>query len=82
MDVGRELLGVAPGVPLGVDDALSTRPFLVLDRGVTLLLKNALTGVARSSRELDRATRGLSAIRTLPSSGDETCAALSAIRGV
>ena len=47
MEPGRELLGVAEGVALGVDEALSTptRDFLEEERGVTLLLRNALTGV-------------------------------------
>ena len=47
VEVGRELVGVALGVLLGVDDALSTptRDFLDDERGVTLLFRNALTGV-------------------------------------
>jgi hypothetical protein len=47
VDPGRELLGVAEGVTLGVDEALSTptRDFLEEERGVTLLLRKALTGV-------------------------------------
>jgi hypothetical protein len=47
VDPGRELLGVAEGVTLGVDEALSTPTldFLVEERGVTLLLRNGLTGV-------------------------------------
>ena len=50
MDVGREVVGVALGVLLGVDDALSTptRDFLDEDRGVTLLLRKGLTGVLSS----------------------------------
>lgn len=48
MEVGRELLGVPLGVPLGVDDALSTLAFLALDRGVILEFKKALTGVSTS----------------------------------
>lgn len=46
MDDGRELFGVPPGVPFGVDDALSALAFLELDRGVMLELKKALTGVS------------------------------------
>lgn len=46
IDDGRELLGVPPGVPFGVDDALSALAFLELDRGVILELKKALTGVS------------------------------------
>jgi hypothetical protein len=39
------------GVPLGVDEALSTptRDFLDEERGVMLLLRKALTGVTSSS---------------------------------
>ena len=50
VELGRELLGVADGVPLGVDDALSTptRDFLDDERGVILLLRKALTGVTFS----------------------------------
>ena len=46
---GLELLEVPLGVPLGVDDALSTLAFLDPDLGVILELKKALTGVATSS---------------------------------
>ncbi len=46
MDDGRELFGVALGVPFGVDEALSALAFLELDRGVMLELKKALTGVS------------------------------------
>jgi hypothetical protein len=47
MDVGRDEDGVLMGVPLGVDDGLSkpTRDFLDEERGVTLLLRKAFTGV-------------------------------------
>lgn len=50
VEAGRELLGVAVGVPLGVDEALSTptRDFLEDERGVMLLLRKGLTGVASS----------------------------------
>ena len=43
-------MGVAEGVALGVEDALSTptRDFLVEERGVTLVLRKALTGVTLS----------------------------------
>lgn len=53
MDPGRELLGVAEGVPLGVDDVLSTptRDFLEEERGVTLLLRKAFTGVTSLCEE-------------------------------
>ena len=44
-----ESLTVPFGAPLGVDDALSTLAFLEPDRGVTLELRKALTGVATSS---------------------------------
>ena len=49
-EVGREEVGVALGVLLGVDDALSkpTRDFLDDDLGVMLLLRNGLTGVTSS----------------------------------
>lgn len=41
-------MGVLFGVSFGVDDTLSTLAFLDADRGVTLELKKALTGVATS----------------------------------
>jgi hypothetical protein len=46
LEVGREEVGV----PLGVDEALSTptRDFLDDERGVTLLFRNAFTGVTSS----------------------------------
>lgn len=43
---GLELLGVLSEDSFGVDDTLSTLAFLDADRGVTLELKKALTGVA------------------------------------
>lgn len=47
VDPGRELLGVAEGVPLGVDEALSTPTldFREEERGVILLLRKGLMGV-------------------------------------
>jgi hypothetical protein len=50
VELGLELLGVADGVPLGVDDALSppARDFRDDERGVMLLLRKALTGVTFS----------------------------------
>jgi hypothetical protein len=62
VEAGREGAGVPVGVPLGVDEALSppTRDFLEDDRGVTLLLRNALTGVT-SSTTTDL-TRGVVAV--------------------
>jgi hypothetical protein len=50
VEVGREVLGVLLGVPLGVDDALSkpTRDFLDEERGVILLFRKAFTGVTSS----------------------------------
>lgn len=49
-DVGREDVGVWVGVPFGVEEELSTpmRDFLDDERGVTLLLRNAFTGVTSS----------------------------------
>ena len=47
--LGLTLLGVPLAVPFGVDDALSSLAFLEPERGVTLELKKALTGVATSS---------------------------------
>lgn len=51
MEVGREVVGVLMGVPLGVEDALSTptRDFLEDERGVMLLLRKAFTGVTSST---------------------------------
>lgn len=43
---GLELLGVLSEDSFGVDDTLSTLAFLDADRGVTLELKKAFTGVA------------------------------------
>jgi|TARA_R110002003_G_scaffold1184_1_gene22558 hypothetical protein len=50
VDVGREEAGVLMGVPLGVEVGLSTptRDFREEERGVTLLFRNALTGVTSS----------------------------------
>lgn len=50
VEVGRELLGVAEGVTLGVDDALSppTRDLRDDERGVILVLRKAFTGVTLS----------------------------------
>ncbi len=50
IEVGRDEVGVAPGVLLGVDEALSkpTRDFLDDDRGVMLLLRKGFTGVTSS----------------------------------
>lgn len=51
VEVGRDVVGVLVGVPLGVDDRLSTptRDFLEDERGVMLLLRNAFTGVTSST---------------------------------
>ena len=49
VELGLEFLGVPSGVPVGVVDALSTLAFLELDLGVIFELRNALTGVSRSS---------------------------------
>lgn len=51
VEVGRELLGVAEGVTLGVDVALSppTRDLRDDERGVMLLLRKAFTGVTLST---------------------------------
>jgi hypothetical protein len=51
LEAGLEPLGVPPGVPLGVFGVLSTLAFLEEDRGVTFELRNALTGVDKSSFE-------------------------------
>jgi hypothetical protein len=50
VELGRELEGVADGVALGEGKPLSTPPrdFLEDERGVTLLLRKALTGVTLS----------------------------------
>ena len=48
IDAGLELTGVPLGVPLGVEEALSTLAFLDPDLGVMLELRNDLTGVAMS----------------------------------
>jgi hypothetical protein len=66
VEAGREVVGVLMGVPLGVDDALSTptRDFLEDERGVMLLLRNAFTGVTSSTTtELTRGVVAL-AVRT------------------
>jgi hypothetical protein len=68
VEAGRVFAGVLDGVPLGVDVELMvpTRDFLEEERGVTLLLMNDLTGVAKSSR-LTVASLGvvLASVRTL-----------------
>lgn len=50
MEDGREATGVPEGVPLGVEPGLATptRDVLADERGVTLLLMKALTGVMSS----------------------------------
>lgn len=62
VEAGREVVGVLMGVPLGVDDALSTptRDFLEDERGVILLLRNAFTGVTSSTTT--ELTRGVVAL--------------------
>lgn len=61
VEPGRELLGVTEGVPLGVDEALSTptRDFLVEERGVTLLLRKGLMGVTSLCEGAGAATLGV-----------------------
>jgi hypothetical protein len=49
IEAGLEPLGVPPGVPLGVLDALSTLAFLEEDLGVIFELRKVLTGVDKSS---------------------------------
>ena len=56
VEAGLELLGVPFGVPVGVDEALSTRDFLEDDLGVILELKKAFTGVDMSSIKPARVT--------------------------
>jgi hypothetical protein len=53
VDVGRVLLGVPEGVPLGVllELLTPTREVLWDERGVTLLLRNVFLGVDTSSCE-------------------------------
>lgn len=50
-ETGLEWLETPSGVPLGVDDALSTLAFRKPDLGVMLEFKKALTGVATTSFE-------------------------------
>jgi hypothetical protein len=78
---------VAEGVPLGVDEALSTptRDFLVDERGVMLLLRNGLTGVTLSWAAV--ATLGvlptlLRAVRLLEELTVEEAVGATASRGV
>ena len=52
VEFGLEFLGVPSGVPVGVDEALSTLAFLDPDLGVIFVLRNALTGVSISSFRL------------------------------
>ena len=87
VEPGRELLGVADGVPLGVDDALSTptRDFRDDERGVTLVLRKALTGVTVSWTA--GATRGvlptlLRAVRVPGALTVEEAVGATASRGV
>ncbi len=46
IELGLEFLGVPSGVPVGVDEELSTLAFLEPDLGVIFELRNALTGVS------------------------------------
>jgi hypothetical protein len=59
VEVGREETGVPDGVSFGVNGGLSkpTRDFLEDERGVTLLLRKALTGVTFSCTAM--VTRGV-----------------------
>ena len=57
-------MGVPLGVLLGVDEALSTLAFRVLDRGVTFELRKFLTGVHALS---EGTTLGPVLVRTLSS---------------
>ena len=49
MDFGRGLAAVSFGLPFGVVERLRTRVLRLLDRGVTLGLRTAFTGVAWAS---------------------------------
>lgn len=62
VEVGLDETGVLDGVSFGVDGGLSkpTRDFLEDERGVILLLRNALTGVTFSCAPI--LTRGVAAL--------------------
>ena len=67
---GLEFLGVPSGVPVGVEDALSTLAFLDPDLGVIFELRNALTGVSMSSFLLGEMTLLDSGLESLLSADD------------
>lgn len=70
VDAGRELVGVAPGVPLGVEDVLPARLILEPERGVTLGLRAPLTGDGESRFGVELWSRlGVGALRVR--SGEE-----------
>ena len=75
-------MGVPPGVEFGVDELLSTLDFLEPDLGVTLELRNVLTGVTISSFEATFDVRLGGSRGSRPSSGDEYAAGDPASRGV
>ncbi len=70
VECGLECLGVPSGVPVGVDEELSTLALLEPDLGVIFELRNALTGVSISSFLLGVVLSLTSVRESLLSAGD------------
>lgn len=81
VEFGLEFLGVPSGVPVGVEDALSTLAFLELDLGVIFELRNAFTGVSISSVRFGAMKPACSVLESLLSADDTVGAGDSASLG-
>ena len=70
MDIGRDVVGVAVGVTLGVEDPLSAREVLEPDLGVMFEFNGVLAGEAAAPFGVEVSTRPVAGV-FLPRSGDE-----------